>query len=51
MYYGGIDIAMKSFYLYQRLSKDYETLTDRKENVIYLAMIYIMDRRLKPDVI
>jgi putative transposase len=36
---------------YRRLSKDYETLTNSSENVIYLAMIHLMVRRLKPCVI
>jgi len=35
---------------YRRLSKDYETLTNSSENVIYLAMIHLMGRRLKPCV-
>ena len=35
---------------YRRLSKDYETLTNSSENVIYLAMIHLMVRRLKPCV-
>lgn len=35
---------------YRRLSKDYETLTDSSESVIYLAMIHLMVRRLKPCV-
>jgi putative transposase len=33
---------------YRRLSKDYETLTDSSEGVIYLAMTHLMVRRLKP---
>jgi putative transposase len=33
---------------YRRLSKDYETLTTSSESVIYLAMIHLMIRRLKP---
>lgn len=33
---------------YRRLSKDYETLTDSSEAAIYLAMIHVMVRRLKP---
>jgi len=32
---------------YRRLSKDYETLTESSETVIYLAMIHLMVRRLK----
>ena len=35
---------------YRRLSKDYETLTNSSENVIYLAMIHLMVRRLRPCV-
>jgi hypothetical protein len=31
-----------------RLSKDYETLTESSEVVIYLAMRHLMVRRLKP---
>ena len=33
---------------YRRLSKDYETLTESSESVIYLAMTHLMVRRLKP---
>ena len=33
---------------YRRLSKDYEALTDSSESMIYLAMIHLMVRRLKP---
>jgi putative transposase len=33
---------------YRRLSKDYETLTQSSESVIYLAMTHLMVRRLKP---
>ena len=33
---------------YRRLSKDYETLTASSEAVLYLAMIHLMIRRLKP---
>ncbi len=35
---------------YRRLSKDYETLTESSESMIYLAMIHLMVRRLKPCV-
>ena len=34
---------------YRRLSKDYETLTNSSEAVIYLAMTHLMVRRLKPS--
>lgn len=33
---------------YRRLSKDYETLPESSESVIYLAMTHLMIRRLKP---
>jgi transposase len=33
---------------YRRLSKDYEALTDSSESMIYLAMIHLMVRRLRP---
>lgn len=33
---------------YRRLSKDYEAKTHTSETVIYLAMIHLMVRRLRP---
>jgi putative transposase len=33
---------------YHRLSKDHELLPESSENLIYLAMIHLMVRRLKP---
>ena len=36
---------------YRRLSKDYETLPESSESVIYLAMTHLMIRRLKPCVV
>lgn len=33
---------------YRRLSKDYETLTESSEAVVYLAMTHLMVRRVKP---
>ena len=33
---------------YHRLSKDHEQLPESSENLIYLAMIHLMVRRLKP---
>jgi len=33
---------------YRRLSKDYETLTESSESMIYLAMTHLMVRRLRP---
>ena len=33
---------------YHRLSKDYERLPESSENLIYLAMIHLMLRRLAP---
>ena len=38
------------FVFFRRLSKDYETLTESSESMIYLAMIHLMVRRLKPAV-
>ena len=34
---------------YHRLSKDYEALPESSENLIYLAMIHLMLRRLAPS--
>ena len=36
---------------YRRLSKDYETVPESSEAIIYLAMIHLMLRRLKPCVV
>lgn len=36
---------------YRRLSKDYETLPESSESVIYLAMTHLMIRRLKPCIV
>ena len=36
---------------YRRLSKDFETLTESSEAMIYLAMTHLMVRRLKPCVV
>jgi putative transposase len=36
------------FNRYRRLSKDYEFLTDTSETMIYIAMIHLMVRRLRP---
>jgi putative transposase len=33
---------------YHRLSKDHELLVESSENLIYLAMIHLMVRRLRP---
>jgi putative transposase len=33
---------------YHRLSKDHEALPESSENLIYLAMIHVMVRRLRP---
>jgi putative transposase len=34
------------FFMYRRLSKDYEYLTDTSEAMMYVAMIHIMVRRI-----
>jgi len=36
------------FNRYRRLSKDYEFLTDTSETMIYIAMIHLMLKRLRP---
>lgn len=36
------------FNRYRRLSKDYEFLTDTSETMIYVAMIHLMLKRLRP---
>lgn len=36
------------FNRYRRLSKDYETLPESSESMVYLVMIHLMVRRLKP---
>jgi putative transposase len=36
------------FNRYRRLSKDYETLPESSESMIYLVMIHLMVRRLRP---
>ena len=36
------------FNRYRRLSKDYEFLTDTSETMIYIALIHLMLKRLRP---
>jgi putative transposase len=43
-----VERTFAGFGRYRRLSKDYETLTESSEAVIYLAMTHLMLRRLKP---
>jgi len=43
-----VECAFSWFGRYRRLSKDYKTLTQSSEAVIYLAMTHPMLRRLKP---
>jgi len=46
-----VERTFSRFGRYRRLSKDYQTLTDSSEFVIYLAMTHLMVRRLKPCVV